>query len=281
MKTLFYCSLLVLIWADMAPGVQAGPLGYAITSGNSIGTINNSTGSFHFLGCAPVCAPATAGGGIGVGPGGAIDVYDVNSESLYNFNPATAGVSPIGNTGSAFSVFGGLGDGRLYGVDFNGDLYRVNGSTAATTFVSHLLDFTPDGFVATSLAGDGTNLYFGYGAAPFAIVPHDETLYLVNPNTGAIATLGPVGIETIGGSGYIGGVLYGYSFLPVDDGMGGFLLASDSIYTLNTSTGAATFLTTYDAQGLPIYGAIGTPEPGAVWVLGLGTACLAFWRRKP
>lgn len=265
---------------------QAGPIGYAITAAGTVGTLDLASGSFHSLGCVPAgCSANPAGGGIGIGPGGAVEVYDFASQNLYRFDPATAGVTLLGNTGIGFTVFAGLGDGRLFGVSLNGDLYRVNAATGASTLLSHLIDLSPDGFIGTSLAGDGTTLYFTYGAAPFAALPHDDTLYRINPNTGALTTIGVTGIEQPGftnffGSGFIGGKLYAFTASVNDDGMGGVTFGSGNTYTLNLNTGAPTLVGPYNAANLPLYGATPAPEPATLSLLAGGLAAIALVRRK-
>ena len=279
MTKTFFSNLLLLAWTLQT--VQASPFGYAVTNAGNVGTVDLNSGVFHPIGCVPgPCHPTgIGGGGIAIGPVGGIYVYDDTSTSLYRFNTSNGASTLIGNSGANFTVFGGLGDGRLFGVDFSGDLFRLNATTGATTKISHLFNFSSDGFIGTSLAGDGTNLYFTYEAPPFATAPHDPTLYRINPNTGAIQQLGLTGIDGISGSGFIGGNLYGFRSTCGDDGMGGFTCNQDSTYRLNTTTGAATFIGN-SSPGDPIYGAVATPEPAAWTLSGLGLCGLALLRRS-
>ena len=279
MTKTFFSNLLLLAWTLQT--VQAGPFGYAVTYKGSVGTVDLTNGVFNPIACVPSPCPLNTigGGGIAIGPNGGVYVYDDNTTSLYRVNPGNGTSTLVGNPGANFTVFGGLGDGRLFGVDYGGDLFRVNSSTGATTLISHLFNFSSDGILATSLAGDGTNLYFSYEAPPFAATPKDSTLYRINPNTGAIQQLGLTGIDGITGSGFIGGTLYGFRSTCADDGMGGFVCNKDSTYRLNTNPGAATFIGN-STPGDAIYGAVATPEPAAWTLSGLGLCGLALLRRR-
>ena len=218
---------------------------------------------------------------MGIGPGGVLDVYDYGSHNLYLFNPANGTSTLIGNTGQSFATFAGLGDGRLFGInDTNLDLFQVNPLTGASTFVSHLFDPTPELIFFTSLAGNGTNLFFTYEAPPFVSSPQDSTLYRVNPNTGTATAIGLTGVSEIGGSGFIGGKLYGLTVNLDFDAMGNPLFNSGAAYTLNTATGAGTLVSPYSAVGgtQAIFGAVSTPEPGTWALSALGLLALVVSR---
>jgi hypothetical protein len=265
--------------------VQAGTLGYAVTDTGLVGTLDFNSGSFQSIGCVPAGCSGLAGG-IGIGPGGALEVYDSAGGDLYHLNPATGGASLVGHTGISFSAFAGLGDGRLFGISQSGDLYGVSGATGAASLVSHLFDFSPDGFIGTGLAGNGTSLYFTYGAAPFAAVPQDNTLYRIDPNNGALTTVGPTNVLMEGftdffGTGFVAGRLYGFTAALLDDGMGGFNFGSGYEYTIDTATGAATLVGPYSAADRPLYGAAAAaPEPATLWLAGAALACVGLSRRR-
>ena len=273
-KTFFF-----LIWG-MQIASLASPFGYAVDSGGSVGTVDLNTGAFHKLGCVPgPCSSASiGGGGIAIGPSGGLYIYDDPTTSLYRFNAVNGSSTLVGNSGFNFAVFAGLGDGRLFGIDLNNDLYRVNSTTGVATLITHLFNSSPDGIIGTSLAGDGTNLYYSYEAPPFAAIPQLSTLYRINPNTGALTRLG-LTIDGLAGSAFIGGSLYAFRSACADDGMGGFTCNQDSIYRLNTTTGAATLVSTANS-GLPIYGAVATPEPAAWTMCALGLLCLVPITRR-
>lgn len=246
-----------LILTALASG-QTGPFGYAVTSTGQFGVVDLTSGSFRYGTCIPAACNANApgGGGLGYGPGGALYLYDFPSQNLYRVSPVTAAATLIGNVGVSFTVFAGLGDGRLFGIDYTLDLFQVDPATGAATRIAPLFAGSPDGSIGTSLSGDGSNLYFSYEAPDFAEMPHEPTLYRIDPNTGVIVQIGLTGVDEIGGSGFIGGVLYGFRFNAAVDDNGNVTLSSDSIFRLNTSTGAATPLSLYNAGGLPIYGAV-------------------------
>jgi len=253
--SLLFTGLLAL---SALTSAQTGPFGYAVSSTGQFGVVDLTSGSFRYGTCIPAACNSNTpgGGGLGYGPGGALYLYDFPSQNLYRISPVSATATLIGNVGVSFSVFAGLGDGRLFGIDFTQDLFQVDPNTGATTRLAHLFASSPDGFIATSLSGDGTNLYFSYDAPDFAAEPHASTLYRINPNTGAIAQIGLTGADQIGGTGFIDGVLYGFRFDALFDNDGNLTLISDRIYRFNTSTGAATPLGPYNAGGQPIYGAV-------------------------
>jgi hypothetical protein len=255
LNSLLFPGLLILSGLASA---QTGPFGYAVTSTGQFGVIDLGSGAFRYGTCIPVACNASApgGGGIGYGPNGTLYLYDYPSQNLYRVSPVTAVATLIGNVGVSFTVFAGLGDGRLFGIDYTQDLFQVDPTTGAAKRIAPLFPGSPDGFIATSLSGDGTNLYFSYDAPDFAEMPHPSTLYRINPNTGVIAQIGLTGSDQIGGSAFIGGVLYGFRFAAMQDDNGNFTFNSDSLSRFDTSTGAATPLGTYNVGGLPIYGAV-------------------------
>ena len=171
-------------------------------------------------------------------------------------------------------------DGGIFGVDLIGNLYRINATTAVSSLVAHLFDFSPDGHINPTLAGDGKNLYFTYGASSIAATPHASTLYRINPNSGVATTIGITGVEQDGftdfqGTGFINGSLYGFTGSIADDGTVG----PGNTYRLNLSTGAATLVGPYNAEGRVIFGAIDTPEPTSFSMIALGALALGLIRR--
>ena len=103
---------------------------------SSLYTINLATGAATLVG-----SNGVFGDGFAVGPTGSAYAIDgIFADSLYGIDLLTGAASLIGNLGLGnISVQFGLtfgDDGALYGLDFNGSLYRLNTSTGAATLVA-------------------------------------------------------------------------------------------------------------------------------------------------
>ena len=103
---------------------------------SSLYTINLATGAATLVG-----SNGVFGDGFAVGPTGSAYAIDgIFTDSLYGIDLLTGAASLIGNLGLGnISVQFGLtfgDDGALYGLDFNGSLYRLNTSTGAATLVA-------------------------------------------------------------------------------------------------------------------------------------------------
>jgi hypothetical protein len=97
----------------------------------------------------------------------------------------------------------------------------------------------------------------------------------LNTLTGAATDIGPTGLSGDGIDGLVseGGVLYA-GYAPSGGALPG------SIYTLNTTSGAATFLSTQSAAIGLVYGLVPiVPEP-STWTM-FGVAFLAFAAFRP
>jgi len=103
---------------------------------SSLYTINLATGAATLVG-----SNGVFGDGFAVGPtGSAYSIDGIFTDSLYGIDLLTGAASLIGNLGLGdISVQFGLtfgDDGALYGLDSNGNLYRLNTSTGAATLVA-------------------------------------------------------------------------------------------------------------------------------------------------
>jgi len=103
---------------------------------SSLYTINLATGAATLVG-----SNGVFGDGFAVGPTGSAYAIDgIFTDSLYGIDLLTGAASLIGNLGLGdISVQFGLtfgDDGALYGLDSNGNLYRLNTSTGAATLVA-------------------------------------------------------------------------------------------------------------------------------------------------
>src|SRR5580693_64304 len=136
------------------------------------------------------------------------------------------------NTG-AFTLIGNLGSGGYGGLavangvlytEQNGLLYSVNTSNASLTLVG--------GLTGNNLSTFGSTTTGLYGLAPTGSASV-ETLFSINPETGAMTAIGPIGASAIpNGTGFYATLSVGSSTLYMEN--------NGDLYSINTTTGAAT-----------------------------------------
>ncbi len=164
----------------------------------------------------------------------------------YMLGTAALGVeNPFGtvdlNTG-VFTLIGNMGSGGYDGLavangilytEQNGLLYSVNTTNANLTLIGGLSGHNLGTFGSTT-----TGLY-SVANAPSSEV---TTLYSINPETGAVTTIGPVGASAVPnglGSGVILSVGSSTLYMEFDN----------TLYSINTTTGAATQVGVADSNG--------------------------------
>src|SRR3984957_15916867 len=197
----------------------------------------------------------------------------------YTLGTAAQGVeNPLGtvnlNTG-VFTLIGNMGSGGYDGLavangvlytEQNGLLYSVNTSNANLTLIGGLNGNNLDSFGSTT-----TGLYglAGMGSSTVA------TLFSINPQTGAITAIGPIGASAIpNGQGYYARLSVGSSTL--------YMEFNSTLYTINTTTGAATQGGTTDINGYP--SAVPLLEYGTYYVatdIGIATINVATGQMDP
>lgn len=195
--------------------------------------------------------------------------YGVSSTNgLYSIDLGAQTTSFIGNTGSlqaglAFE-FGGLfgsGGNNLYSINTSTGLATVVGSGVGGTFNS-----------SGDLAFAGGDLF--YATSSNSCGGLGDCLWTIDANTGVGTIVGATGINDLVGLVFVEGELFGMS-------------AGDSnIYLLNTSTGAGTFVNSYDFGTDFTYGAAIAPSSVApipvspsLPLLGAGILLLGLMRR--
>ena len=137
----------------------------------------------------------------------------------------------IGNMGSGGYDGLAVANGVLY-TEQNGLLYSVNTSNANLTLVG--------GLTGKNLATFGSTTTGLYGLAS-AGSSQAATLFSINPETGAITTIGPIGASAIpNGQGYYARFSVGSSTL--------YMEFNSNLYSINTATGAATQVGTTDSN---------------------------------
>ncbi len=227
--------------------------------------------------------------------------------NLATVDVATGIGTVIGNSGVALTDIAFDSSGTLFGVSFN-TLYRVNTSNASLTTVG-------------SLGIGGANaLVFGSNGTLYAAANNTTGLYSVNTLTGAATLLGDTGFVSSGDLAFVGNSLFlaaetgasdslvSVGLGPVSGGLVGSFGVNDvfgmaraengvlygvtgnSIRSINTATGASTFVITYNYAGRgQAFGTSffleaqqGVPEPAtwAMMLLGFGAIGFAMRRRR-
>ncbi len=202
--------------------------------GNGTGTINVSTGQI------------TPGSPISGGPGSLVglapdplpagtppamlrsNAYMLTTQYQGNQNPFgvvdlnSGAFTLIGNMGNGGYDGFGVANGTLY-TEQNGLLYSVNTATANPTLIGGVTG-TPN----LAAFGSTTTGLYGLGSTgPLDVA----TLFSINPQTGAITAIGPVGV--------IGNGQVSYARLSVGSSTL-YMENNSNLYTISTTTGAGT-----------------------------------------
>ena len=154
-----------------------------------------------------------------------------NPFGIVNLN--SGAFSLIGNMGSGGYDGLAVANGALY-TEQNGLLYSVNTANANLTLIGGVTG-TPN---LASFGSTTTGLY-GLGSTGSLTV---ATLFSINPQTGAMTAIGPLGASAVpNGQGYYARLSVGSSTL--------YMEFNSNLYTINTTTGAATQVGTTDSNG--------------------------------
>ena len=261
-----------LAFALLTNSVSAGSLLYVSTFAGKFGTLDPTTGAFSQIG--PTLADPVVG--LVQGSNGYLGVS--LSGNLDSVNPSTGVVSVIGATGlGTYADSTAELGGTVYETDFYGNLYTVNTKTGTAS----LIGYTGIPSVPAYLAKLGNNLFddealFGVGGKLYATFDvfnistssavFGPELYQINPTTGAATIVGSTA-PYIDAVAEVGGTVYAFT-------------AADQVLSLDLATGNTAFVNNYDSAASFITGAVATPEPASLALLGTGIATVLIFQRR-
>jgi hypothetical protein len=266
-KTAVVLATGFFVLQGLQPAARADALAYMSTGTDQFGIIDLNTGVFTESGNS---GQLLSGLGVSGGRlyGGVEDTGD-----LYQANPANGVLTLVGagtinylSTGSTTGGLYALGGPNTAGAALS--LYSINPATGAAALIG------PTGLDLSTTVVDTVGISTGSGTLYLTFGPSfsSSTLYSVNVTTGAATSIGNTGADGVGATLFENGTLYAGS------NTNGVSLA-DSLYTLNPSTGAGTFVANESGgatqfDGLAPVTAATVPEPRCLAFLL--TVCMAI-----
>ena len=142
----------------------------------------------------------------------------------------------IAAPGSSLSSVYGLGEynGSLYGASTAcGCLFQLNAATGAVTNTPNAFSQNGNNFGSQNGFGSTLSGLYAIGAAAGGV----NSLYSVNPTSGAVTLIGSTGVNAGGGTGYLSASSDSSQlYWEVQNGF------TDTLYSINTTTGTATLI---------------------------------------
>ena len=246
----------VLLLAASAGHVRADDVGYEVTSSDQVGTIDLTTGQFSEVGNMGVQLS-----GLGVGPGGALYGGVEGGNTLYQVNPVTGSVSPVGSGSFNYLNFGSTTNG-LYALDTSDNLYSINPTNGQSTLIG-----------STGLSGPVGGLSTNSGTLYYET--SNDFLYSLNLTTGSPTLIGSSGFPNIGN---IGGMVFENDTL-----YGGYNhIVAYKVVTIDPTTGSATVTTNESGNFTGSFDGLAplsVPEPASLSLLAIAAPMILRRRR--
>jgi hypothetical protein len=245
---------------------------YVAGQGNEFGTLDLTTGNFNQIGTFNL--PSSNITGMGFGANGSLYGLDSSqpNANLYQINTTNANATLIGGINESAAAATADAAGTLYALSStygSAVFYTMNPATTGTTtttvgsigtFSAGLIAVNASGMIYTTAYNPTTSQY---------------DLFSIDPTTAAATEIG--GVPYIVSGLFVGNTLYGFD--PYND-----------VFTINTSTGVATQVGTYDLNSedgitaAALMPSLSVPEPASI-ALGLiailAGACAGVFRRRP
>jgi hypothetical protein len=230
LRTFAAVAIGLLAMGTGAAAAKGDLYAYMVAKNFDFGVVDLDTGVFTLCGNSGAQLA-----GLGVGPGGTIYAGTFQTSTVSSVNPSNGALTTIGSTGLTIFGFGSTKKG-LYALDGSGNLYSINPTTAASTLVG-----------ATGLALSGSTFGISDGSGKlYASV--NGALYVVNAKNAKTVLIGS-GSSDFGAFLFAKGMLYG-----------GSAPSPSSIYTVNTQTGADTFVAQLQGESTDFWGLAPTPK---------------------
>jgi len=257
----------LVVGAAVGPSTaSAGPTVYVAGNGGEFGTLDLATGDFTSIGTLNPSSDAAIIG-MGFGPDGklyGLDFIQPNA-NLYQIDITNANTTLVGALDH--SAYGATADaaGKVYALsqDNNAVFYTLDPPSTTTTAVG------PTGLAGFFLAAvnSGGTQFFAGGVN---LTTGTVDLYSIDAMTGAATLVGDTGFPVSSGL-FVGDTLYGFD------------LNVPAIFTIDTTTGAATQVATYNlpngslvrAAAVPALQLAPVPEPSTLALAAMGAVGLA------
>ena len=213
-------------------------------------------------------------------------LYGLGSFSyLYTIDPSSAVATQVGAPGVKFSP---LLNGATFGVDNDASGLRVVSNLRQNLLVNRAAGTATAGPTLSYAAGDpyagqlpraDALSYDPVSGIWYAADTLKNSLATLNPTTGALSTIGLMGIDPSQINGMDISLFTGVMY------MGTPAASSDpqaNLYVVDKATGFATLVGQIDVPGANtlVRGLTVVPEPGSVVLLALGAVGLLFARRR-
>jgi PEP-CTERM motif len=241
-----------------AVSAQAGPVMWVSTGGGQLAKVDVATGGTTLVGSTLVGSTLQALTDIAFSPTGVL--YGITFSNLYTVNQSTGALTLIGSLGTSGNslVFGA--DGTLYMASSR--LHTVNTSTGTATAIGSGIGFSSAG----DLAFVGSKLFMAGSG---------NQLVDIDLTTGSGTSVGNMGVSSMFG-------------LATPDNITLYGVADQSVYTINTLSGAASFQSTFNptlsggAFGLAFFTEANAqvPEPSTFALAGLALFGVFAARRR-